>query len=96
MKRFTLFVFSFALSAVALGNTTNVPTFLTLPDAEKIALQFHPQIKQANYLLLAAQEVVKESRSGFFPTVNLYADAVGVNIRGRAHYRRRPEQSQRL
>lgn len=67
---------------MAFAQTTNVPTFLRLPDAEKIALQFHPQIKQADYLALAAQEVVKESRSGFFPTVNLYADAAGATSEG--------------
>ena len=82
MKRFALIVFSCAVSGVAFGQTTNVPEFLTLTNAEKIALQYHPQIKQADYLLQAAQEVVKESRSGFFPTVNLYADAVGVTSEG--------------
>jgi outer membrane protein len=82
MKRFALIAFSCACSAVAFGQATNVPAFLTLPDAEKIALQYHPQIKQADYLTLAAQEAVKETRSGFFPTVNLYADAVGVTSEG--------------
>jgi outer membrane protein len=82
MKRFALIVFSCAWSAALFAQTTNVPTSLTLADAEKIALQYHPQIKEANYLLLAAQEVVKETRSGFFPTVNLYADAVGANTEG--------------
>ncbi|HXC34376.1 MAG TPA: TolC family protein [Candidatus Acidoferrales bacterium] len=82
MKRIALIIFSCALPAVAFGQITNVPAFLTLADAEKIALQYHPQIKQADYLVLAAQEAVKESRSGFFPTVNLYADAVGVTSEG--------------
>jgi outer membrane protein len=83
MKPLALILFSCALSAVAgFGQSTNVPMFLTLTNAEKIALQFHPQIKEANYLLLAAQEAVKETRSGFFPTVNLYADAVGANTEG--------------
>lgn len=82
MKRFALIVFSCALSAAGFGQTTNVPAFLTLADAEKLAIQYHPQIKEANYLLLAAQESVKETRSGFFPTVNLYADAVGVTSEG--------------
>jgi outer membrane protein len=82
MKRIALIIFSCALPAVAFGQITNGPAFLTLADAEKIALQYHPQIKQADYLVLAAQEAVKESRSGFFPTVNLYADAVGVTSEG--------------
>jgi outer membrane protein len=58
--------------------TTNAPTGLTLADAEKIALQNHPQIAAANYRALAAREVVKETRAGYFPNVNLYADAVGA------------------
>ena len=82
MKQFALIVFSCAWSALAFGQTTNIPVFLTLSNAEQIALQYHPQIKQANYLVLAAQEAVKEARSGFFPTVNLYADAVGVTSQG--------------
>jgi outer membrane protein len=57
---------------------TNAPVSLTLADAEKLALQNHPQIAAANYRALAAQEVVTEARAGFFPNVNLYADAVGA------------------
>jgi outer membrane protein len=82
MKRFALLAVFCAWSASGFGQTTNVPADLDLATAKKIALQNHPQIKQANYLLLAAQEVVKETRSGFFPTVNLYADAVGVTSEG--------------
>ena len=82
MKRFALILLSGALSAAVSGQTTNSAAFLTLADAEKTALQYHPQIKQANYLLLAAQEAVKEARSGYFPTVNLYATAAGVTTEG--------------
>ena len=52
---------------------------LTLDDAQAQALRLHPQIASANYLVLAAEEVVKETRSGFFPQVNLYGTAVGAN-----------------
>jgi outer membrane protein len=55
---------------------------LTLAAAQKIALKLHPQIAQANYLALAAQEAVVETRAGFFPTADLYADAVGANREG--------------
>lgn len=83
MKRIVLILAATALSALALrGQTTNVPSVLTLADAEKIALKFHPQIAQANYLALAAQEAVTEARAGYLPTVNLYADAVGANNEG--------------
>jgi outer membrane protein len=58
--------------------TNNAPALLSLADAQKLALQNHPQIAAANYRALAAQEVVTETRAGFFPSVNLYADAVGA------------------
>jgi outer membrane protein len=62
--------------------TTNAPTVLTLADATKLALQNHPQIASANYRALAAQEAVKETRAGYFPKADLYADAVGANDEG--------------
>ncbi len=54
------------------------PAVLTLADAEKLALQNHPQIAAANYRALAAQEVVTETRAGFLPTINAYGNAVGA------------------
>jgi outer membrane protein len=63
-------------------DTNNSALVLTLADAQAMALKNHPEIASANYLALAAQEVVKETRSGFFPTVNLYGDAVGANQEG--------------
>ena len=72
-----------ALESRGLDQTnTNVPSLLTLADAQKVALQNHPQIAAANYRALAAQEVVKENRAGYFPTANLYVDAVGANDEG--------------
>src|SRR5271170_641093 len=62
--------------------TTNATTVLTLTDATKLALQNHPQIASANYRALAAQEVVKETRAGYFPKADLYADAVGTGDEG--------------
>ena len=79
MKRITLILALGALPAsIVWGQTTNAPAILTLAEAEKIALKYHPEIAQANYLTLAAQEAVTETRSGFFPTANVYADAVGA------------------
>lgn len=72
----TLVVFSTGKSFA--DSTTNAPAILTLADAQKLALQNHPQIAAANYRALAAQEVVKETRAGYFPDVNAYADAVGA------------------
>lgn len=76
-------VFALAFCVLFVGKTfadgtTSAPALLTLADAEKLALQNHPQIAAANYRALAAQEVVKEARAGFFPSVNLYANAVGA------------------
>lgn len=82
MKKILSILSLCAVSAAAFGQDTYAPAFLTLPAAEKIALRLHPQIKQANYLMLAAQEAIKETRSGYFPTVNLYADAVGATSEG--------------
>jgi outer membrane protein len=62
--------------------TNNPPALLTLADAQKLALQNHPQIAAANYRALAAQEVEKETRAGYYPNANLYADAVGANEEG--------------
>ena len=59
--------------------TTNVPPVLTLAAAQKLALRNHPQIAAANYRALAAQEVVKETRAGYFPTANLYATVAGAD-----------------
>jgi outer membrane protein TolC len=65
----SLMILSLALESRGLAQTnTNVPSVLTLADAQKLALQNHPQIAAANYRALAAQEVVKQTRAGFFQT----------------------------
>ncbi|HXS68517.1 MAG TPA: TolC family protein [Candidatus Polarisedimenticolia bacterium] len=68
-----------AAFAAAHAAETNVPATLTLEEAHTLALKNHPRIAAANYRALAAQEVVKESRSGFFPQANLYGSAVGAD-----------------
>ena len=83
MKRIIL---SLAICAWFVGKTialeaTNPPPALSLADAEKLALQNHPQIAAANYRALAAQEVVKEVRAGFLPTINAYGNIVGAEER---------------
>ena len=67
----------FAGKVPAAGTADPTP-ILNLADAEKLALQNHPQIAAANYRALAAQEVVKQTRAGFFPTLNAYGNAVGA------------------
>lgn len=81
MKRFLLILLTTvpAVSIAAAVDTNATPAMLTLADAQKVALRNHPQIAAANYRALAAQEIVKQTRAGYFPTANAYADAVGVN-----------------
>jgi outer membrane protein len=50
---------------------------LTLADAEKIAIQNHPQIQAATYLAMAANERVKEVRSAYYPQA--YGSLTGVD-----------------
>ena len=64
--------------SAAAADTNGVQT-LTLSEAHDLALKNHPQIAAANYRVLAAQEVTRESRAGFFPQANLYGSAVGAD-----------------
>jgi len=82
-RRFLLFTFvsGFVFSASPCGaqtppqNPASVPRaaqnsngqMLTLQDAEKIALQNHPQIQAATQLALAAAAQVKEVQSAYYP-----------------------------
>ena len=82
MKQTFLALTAYVWCVAAWADGTNTMPTLTLTNAQGLALRLHPQIASANYLALAAREVVKETRSGYFPTVNLYGDAVGVNQEG--------------
>jgi outer membrane protein len=81
MKCLVTFLFS-ALSAAVVFGQTNMAPPLTLTNAEQIALKQYPQIAQANYLVLAAQEAVTETRAGFFPNISLVGDAVAADGQG--------------
>jgi outer membrane protein len=50
---------------------------LTLAEAEKIALQNHPQIQVANYLASAATARVQQARSAYYPQA--YGSLTGVD-----------------
>jgi outer membrane protein len=84
MKRIVLMLTVGCLFAGRLlaDETNNAPPVLNLADAEKIALQNHPQIAAADYRALAAQEALKETRAGYYPNANLYANAVGAGDEG--------------
>ena len=71
----------FTAGKIFADGTNLEPTDLSLADAEKLALHNHPQIAAANYRALAAQEVVKETRAGFLPTINAYGNIVGAEER---------------
>jgi outer membrane protein len=65
------------VTIAAAGAETNVPPVLTLVDARDLALSNHPQVAAADYRALAAEQVVREARSGFFPQANLYGTVAG-------------------
>ena len=50
------------------ADATNLPAVLTLTEAQNIALHNHPKVAAADYRALAAQEVLKETRAGYFNT----------------------------
>jgi outer membrane protein len=62
------FFLVFALYAV-LPCHAQTPVSLTLADAEKIALQNHPQIQAAQYQANAAKAQVTQARSAYYPQV---------------------------
>jgi outer membrane protein len=57
------------LSSHAIAQAPTAPTTLTLDEAERRALQNHPQLQATQYSSAAAKEVVRETRSAYFPTV---------------------------
>src|SRR5215831_8544141 len=52
------------------------PEALTLAKAHEIALRNHPNIAAANYQAQAAGEVIRQTRAGRWPQINLYGTAV--------------------
>jgi outer membrane protein len=61
-------------AATMSGNQANTPA-LTLSQAEAIALKNHPQVQYAQYSSLASNQVVREIRSAYYPTV--FGDITG-------------------
>lgn len=52
---------------------------LTLPEAEQLAVKNNPQISQAEFQVKAYDEVTREFRSAYFPTVQGNITAVGAD-----------------
>src|ERR1700730_6887593 len=71
-----LLFFLSGLSLVGIPCRGQSTQSLTLQDAEKIAIQNHPQIQAATYLASAAAAQVTEARSAYYPQV--YGSVTGV------------------
>ncbi len=70
MTRFVvLFLFIALLNHVSAAAGTDQPFPLSLQQAQENAMKNHPRITQAELAALASKEVVRESRSGFFPVI---------------------------
>jgi outer membrane protein len=69
MTASTFSLTSALLLLLATRAIAQAPTPLTLEEAERRALQNHPQLQATQYSSAAAKEVVREARSAYFPTV---------------------------
>ena len=77
LRSTTCLVFLCAMLATRIATAADtVP--LTLPQAHETALRNHPRISVADLKALAALEVVRQARSGFFPNFSVNAVAVGT------------------
>ena len=64
-----LFAYCFSLALVAVSCAAQTTQSLSLADAEKIAIQNHPQVQAAEYLAVAAKARVTQARSVYYPQV---------------------------
>lgn len=67
-----------ALAVLSLPAFAQTPRKLTLPEAEMLAVQQHPQIAGARLDIQAAGEVIRETRSALYPQFSASATAVGA------------------
>ncbi len=80
MTRFVvLFLFIALLNHVSAAAGTDQPFPLSLQQAQELAMKNHPRITQAELAALASKEVVRESRSGFFPVITANVTAAGTS-----------------
>jgi outer membrane protein len=70
--------FFLLVSAGCFPAWAQAPANLTLADAQKIALQNEPRLASASLTAQAADQVVKEARSAYFPTVAGNLTGVGA------------------
>jgi outer membrane protein len=69
MKRTRIIAFIAVATAMGAGRGFAQAPALTLQEAERRALQNHPQLQATQFASSAAREVVREARSAYFPTV---------------------------
>ena len=69
-RRFVRSVMLFLAAAAIQSVSAQTPQELTLQDAEKLAIQNHPQLQAATYLASAAQARVTETKSAYYPQAN--------------------------
>jgi outer membrane protein len=76
--QFSTLVFSAIFFLARRGFADGPPqASLTLQQAQQIALTNHPKITEAELIALASKQVLRETRSAFFPIVNGEATAAG-------------------
>jgi outer membrane protein len=68
------------MRAILAGQSANPPS-LTLAEAKAMALKNHPQVLESQAMYLRADQVTRETRSAYFPTLNgdLTASQAEVN-----------------
>ncbi|HXU77403.1 MAG TPA: TolC family protein, partial [Methylomirabilota bacterium] len=73
----TVLSLAIAWGAAFLASAEDPAARLTLQQAHETALRNHPRISMADLRALAARQVVREARSGFFPYLSANVLAVG-------------------
>ena len=68
----------FSLLLLAASAFAQAPRKLTLQEAEALAVQQHPQIAGAHLQTQAAGQVIRETRSAYYPQLSASATAVGA------------------
>lgn len=82
-RRMNAILLTFAATSALLRGQTASPPQLTLAEARATALKNHPQVLASQAMYLRADQVTRETRSAYFPTLNgdLTAGQAEVNSR---------------
>jgi outer membrane protein len=82
-KIFVVMAVFVASTGALAAQATEPPIRLTLPDAEALARQNNPRISVARLNALASQQVSREVRSAYYPTLDAYLTGVAAHNGGR-------------